>query len=47
MKCELLNIEFVQNLVDPFLYIYKQGGTILLLYIDNIFAASRDVVQIE
>jgi hypothetical protein len=40
-------MDFVQSFADPCLYICKERGIILLVYVDDIIAASRDAVQIE
>jgi hypothetical protein len=40
-------MDFVQSLADPCLYTCKERGIMLLVYVDDIVAASRDAVQIE
>jgi hypothetical protein len=47
LKSELLKMDFVQSLADPCLYTCKERGIMLLVYVDDIVAASRDAVQIE
>jgi hypothetical protein len=40
-------MDFVQSLADPCLYTCKERAIMLLVYVDDIVVASRDVVQIE
>jgi hypothetical protein len=40
-------MDFVQSLANPCLYICKECGIMLLVYVDDIVAVSRDAVQIE
>jgi hypothetical protein len=47
LKSGILKIDFVQSLTDPCLYTYKERGIMLLVYVDDIVAASGDAVQIE
>jgi hypothetical protein len=47
LKIELLKMGFVQHLADSCLYICKEPGIMLLVYVDDILGASRDAVQIE
>jgi hypothetical protein len=47
LKSELLKMNFVQSLADPCLYICKERGIMLLVYIDVIIEASCNAVQIE
>jgi hypothetical protein len=47
LKSELLKMDFFQSLTDPCLYTFKERGIMLLVYVDDIVAASRDAVQIE
>jgi hypothetical protein len=47
LKSELLKMDFVQSLADPCLYTCKERSIMLLVYVDDIVAASRDAVQIE
>jgi hypothetical protein len=40
-------MDFVQSLEDPCFYTCKEHDIMLLVYVDDIVAASRDTVQIE
>jgi hypothetical protein len=40
-------MDFVHSLADPCLYTCKERSIMLHIYVDDIIAASRDVVQIE
>jgi hypothetical protein len=47
LKSELLKMDFVPSFIDPCLYICKKRGMILLVYVDDIVATSKDSAPIE
>lgn len=47
LKAELLKMGFTQSLADPCLYMFKEKGLSLLVYVDDIIAAAEDKTHID